>query len=62
MPYDRNFELWATWVNSLKNEILYQQEGQKPSNPSVKIAATLTEDVVKNAQTSVVCKGTSLLA
>jgi hypothetical protein len=54
MPYGRNFKLWATWVNFLKNEILYQQEGRNPSNPSVKIAASLMEDLV--------CKGPSLLA
>jgi hypothetical protein len=54
MPYGHNFKLWATWVNSLKNEIFYQQEGGKPSNPGVKIAASLMEDLV--------CKGPSLLA
>jgi hypothetical protein len=41
-------------VNSLKNEIFYQQRGPKPSNPNVKIAASLMEDLV--------CKGPSLLA
>lgn len=51
MPHDRNCNLWATWVNSRKNEIFYQQEGRQPSNPSVKIAASLMEDLV--------CKGPS---